>query len=55
MLADGSMVCMSKVIDKYWARFFEIDFRPIIEQVIDFHEQFNQVIHFKNHEVIFES
>ena len=54
VLADGSMVCMSKVIDKYRARFFESDFRPIIEQVIDLHEQFNQVIHFKNHEVIFE-
>ncbi|MBR3403561.1 MAG: hypothetical protein IKG67_15120 [Parasporobacterium sp.] len=54
VLADGSMVCMSKVLDMYRARFFEIDFRPIIEQVIDLHEQFNQVVHFKNHEVVFE-
>ena len=54
VLEDGSMICMSKVIDKYRSRFFEADYRPIIEQVIDLHEQFNQVITFKNHEVIFE-
>jgi len=54
VLADGSMVCMSKVLDMYRARFFEIDFRPIIEQVIDLHEQYNQVIRFQNHEIFFE-
>ena len=54
VLADGSMVCLAKVIDHYRARTFELDLRTVIEQVIDLHEQFNQVIHFKNHEVIFE-
>ena len=54
LLADGSMVCMSKVLDMYRARFFEIDFRPIIEQVIDLHEQYNQVIRFQNPEIFIE-
>ena len=54
VLANGQMLCMSKVVDNFRNRTFISDFRPIIEQVIDLHEQFNQVIHFKNHEVIFE-
>lgn len=51
---DGSMECVSEYLQKYRARTFTVDFSTMIDQVIDLHEEFNQVIRFQNHKIFFE-
>ena len=52
---DGNMEWSSKgYLQKYVSRTFSNDFSAIIDQVIDLHEEYNQVIHFQNHEIFFE-
>ena len=48
---DGRMECLSHVLSDYRSRTYELDYSTFIEQVIDLHEQYNQVIQFKNHQV----
>ena len=51
---DGSMECVSEYLQRYRSRTFTVDFSTVIDQVIDLHEEYNQVIRFQNHEIFFE-
>ena len=51
---DGSMECVSEYLQRYRSRTFTVDFSTVIDQVIDLHEEYNQVIHFQNHDIIYE-
>lgn len=48
---DGHMECQSRVLSNYRSRTYETDYSTFIDRVIDLHEQYNQEIHFKGHQV----
>jgi len=51
---DGSMECTSRFLNGYRSRTFDVDFSTFIDQVIDLREEYNQVIRFRDHQVIKE-
>ena len=51
---DGSMECKTNFIRVYSSMTYNMDYSVFIDQVIDFHEHFNQRIHFRNHQIVFE-
>ena len=51
---DGSLECMSNFIRLYTSKTYNMDYSTFIDQVIDLHERYNQVIRFKDHQIYFE-
>jgi len=51
---DGQMECKTQAITRYRSQTFKYDYSTFIEQIIDLHDQFNQVIRFKEGQVFME-
>ena len=50
---DGTMRYIYSIFRTYASRVFSYDFSTIIDQVIDLHEEYNQVIRFQDHQIIY--
>ena len=45
---------MGNYIDEYRGRTFSNDFSAFIDHEIDLHDEYNQVIYFQNHDIVYE-